>query len=307
MDKKKLQINSEKDKKMNARFSLVLIAAFMLLLNFNIQGMETNIPPKEKTGILLVSFGSSYKESDVAFNNIDSMVRKAFPETEIRWAFTSMIIRNKLKKQGKYVDSPAEALAKMGNDGFVKVAVQSFHVIPGEEYENLQKTVSAFSHIPKGIKTIKLGKPLLFAHSDIVTLCSELNKTIPQNAKPGDAFVWMGHGTNHSSNIYYPGIQYYLSIQSPKFFLATVEGFPGINDLLPKIKEGKIKTVWLMPFMSVAGDHAQNDMAGKDPDSWKSVLESEGYDVKPVLKGLAEYEGIVNIWISHLREVYEEL
>jgi len=261
----------------------------------------------EKTGILLVSFGTSYPEAQVALDRIDHDVKKAFPGIEVRWAFTSSIIRHILEKKGHHVDSPSEALSKMGDDGFTNVAVQSLHMIPGEEYEDLQKIVTAFQQIPKGIKSLKLGKPLLYNQEDVVAVCHQLETILPVERHPEDAIVFMGHGTSHHANIYYPGVQYYLWQQSPRYFLATVEGSPELKDVLPKLKEQKARTVWLIPFMSVAGDHAHHDMAGDEPDSWKSQLEAAGYEVKPVMTGMAEYDQIVAVWINHLKEVFHEL
>ena len=152
-----------------------------------------------------------------------------------------------------------------------------------------------------------LGKPLLYHHEDIVETCEALYSIFPKERKSSDAIVLMGHGTAHQSNIYYPGVQYYLWQQSPLIFLGTVEGYPGLNEVILGLKEKKVKTIWLQPFMSVAGDHAQNDMAGDEPDSWKSQLEAAGFTVKPVLKGLAEFEDIDTIWIKHLKEIMNEL
>ncbi len=262
---------------------------------------------EEKTGILLVSFGTSYADAQSALDRIDEQVKAAFPGVEVRWAFTSNIIRHILKDRGRAIESPAEALARMGADGFTQIAVQSLHVIPGEEYENLEKTVAAFNQVPKNARKIVLGKPLLFSHDDIAEACAAIETILPAERASRDAVVLMGHGTPHPSNIYYPGVQYYLWQRSPLLFLGTVEGYPALEEIIPKLKEQKVKTVWLMPFMSVAGDHAQNDMAGGEPGSWKSQLETAGFTVKPILKGLAEYQVIDAIWIKHLKEVVNEL
>jgi sirohydrochlorin cobaltochelatase len=103
---------------------------------------------------------------------------------------------------------------------------------------------------------VLIGKPLLYQHEDIDSAVAAITKILPQNLKKGEAVLTMGHGTHHPSNIYYAGIQYYLRQRNPLFFLATVERYPGLEEILPKLAEQKIKTVWLMPFMSVVGDHA---------------------------------------------------
>ena len=260
-----------------------------------------------KKGILLVTFGTSYPEAQKAFKNIEKKVQQAYPEIPLRWAYTSKIIRKKLAKQGQIINSPAEALAEMGEEGFTHVAVQSLHVIPGEEYENLEKTVNAFQHIPKGVQKLTFGKPLLYSHSDNESLAAILHNKYKEQMSGKLALVLMGHGTHHQANIYYPGFQYYLSKHNENYLLGTVEGYPELDKVIEKLKANKVEKVILAPFMSVAGDHAQNDMAGDEEDSWKSILEKEGFEVEVVLKGLAEYNDVVAMWVDHLTSSFKEL
>jgi sirohydrochlorin cobaltochelatase len=281
-----------------------LLLFFIMTINLNVMSQQKN---QSKTGILLVTFGTSYANAQVALDHIDQKVKEAFPGMEVRWAFTSAIIRNKLKKQGKYIDSPAEALAKMGSEGFTSIAVQSLHVIPGKEFEDLKETVEAFRLIPKSTQSILLSKPLLYLSDDLKAVTETLDSILLANKKSNEAALWMGHGTHHPSDTYYAAMQYHLWQKSPLYFLATVEGCPALNEVLPKLKANKVKTVWLMPFMTVAGDHAQNDMTGNEPESWESQLKKAGVEVKVIMKGLAEYDQIVNIWINHLKETFNEL
>jgi sirohydrochlorin cobaltochelatase len=287
------------------RKSIYIQLLFFILMTINFNAMSQQ--KQSKTGILLVTFGTSYANAQVALDHIDQKVMEAFPGMEVRWAYTSAIIRNKLKKQGKYIDSPAEALAKMGSEGFTHIAVQSLHVIPGQEYEDLKKTVEAFRHIPKSAKSIILGKPLLYLSDDLIAVTNTLDSIILANKKPNEAVLLMGHGTHHPSDMYYAAMQYHLWQKSPLYFLATVDGFPTISEVLPTLKANKVKTVWLMPLMTVAGDHAQNDMTGNDPESWESQLKKAGLEVNVIMKGLAEYDQIVNIWINRLKETLYEL
>ncbi|MCL3781532.1 sirohydrochlorin cobaltochelatase [Prolixibacteraceae bacterium JC049] len=282
---------------------------WMLLLGMIALCGIANAHPKQKMkeGILLVTFGTSYENARVAFTHIEEQVKQEFPEVEIRWSYTSKMIRKILRKRGEEIMSPAEALAKMGEDGVTHVAVQSLHVIPGEEYENLKKTVAAFNHMPKGIQVARLGKPLLYNHADNEVMAAFLSKTFSQYIDNKSAVAFMGHGTHHAANIYYAGFQYYLQQQAPQFLLGTVEGYPELNEVIKELKSKGIKNVTLHPFMSVAGDHAQNDMAGSEGDSWKSVLEANGFRVKVILKGLAEYESVNQIWIDHLRKAFNGL
>nr|WP_320117877.1 sirohydrochlorin cobaltochelatase [uncultured Marinifilum sp.] len=287
-------------------FSLTKITLLLILLTSSFMAISKT---KEtgKNGILLVAFGSSYAETRATFKHIEEQVQAAFPNEEIRWAFTSKFIRKKLRKRGEKIDSPAEALAKMGEDGFEKVAVQSLHVIPGEEYENLKKTVDAFSGMPKGIKEVKLGEPLLYHHADISNLSDALLKNLPKQIGVKDAVVFMGHGTHHFANVYYPAMQYYLWQRNSNFYMATVEGYPELNEVMDKLAENKSRKVWLLPFMTIAGDHARNDMAGEESDSWKSQLEEKGYEVEAVLTGMADHKEVIQIWIEHLQKILIEL
>ncbi len=255
-----------------------------------------------KKGILLVAFGSSVPEAQVSFDNIDKRVKKEFPDTPVFWAYTSSIIRNKLARQGKILDSEAMALAKMTDQGFTHVAVQSLHTIRGEEFDDLTRTLAAFEGLPGGIEKISTGAPLLSSQKDMEDVTQAILTNIPAGRKKGETVVLMGHGTPHPSNVFYTALMYLLQKKDPLVLIGTVEGSPTIDDLIPILKEKKSKKIWLMPFMSVAGDHARNDLAGDEPDSWKSILEKQGFKCEAILKGTAEYDNMLDIWMDHLKE-----
>lgn len=261
----------------------------------------------KKLGILLVAFGTSYPEAAIAFDNIEKMVKMEFPGVEIQWAYTSKIIRKILSTRGIHINSPSEALAKMGDEGFTHVAVQSLHIIPGEEYDNLKLTVQAFKNIPKGLEVAELGTPLLYLHADNQKMVSFIHKTFETYVDKNSALILMGHGTSHPSNIFYPGFQYYLNQKSDKYFIATIDGYPELKHILPILKERAIRKVILTPLLSVAGDHAKNDMDGIEEYSWKSILLKEGFTVDVIQKGLAEYNEVVDIWVEHLKEAFNKL
>lgn len=261
---------------------------------------------EKKTGILLVAFGTSVPEAQGAFANIERKVRAAFPGVDVRWAYTSEIIRRKLAKEGKILLSPAEALAKMQEEGFTRVALQSLHTIPGEEYNDLLHTVRVFRHQAGGMD-VTVGEPLLSRHEDMERATEAILAVVPKERKPGEAVLLMGHGTPHPANAYYPALQYYLWKKDPNAFVGTVEGSPSLDDVVAELAAKGIKKAWLMPFMSVAGDHARNDMAGDEPDSWKNVLAKAGVKCVPILKGTAEYDTIVDIWLDHLRTAMGQL
>lgn len=256
-----------------------------------------------KKGILLVAFGSSLPEAQVSFENIDKRVKKEFANIPVQWAFTSHIIRNKLAKQGKTLDSVATALAKMMDQGFTHVAVQSLHTIRGEEFDDLVHTAHAFTTMAGGIEKIMIGSPLLSSRQDMEAVTDAIIENIPAKRKKNEAVVLMGHGTPHPSNAFYTALMFNLQQKDANVFVGTVEGSPTIDDIKTMLKEKKTNKVYLIPFMSVAGDHARNDMAGEEEDSWKSILEKQGIKCEAVLKGTAEYDNMLDIWMSHLKDV----
>lgn len=288
--------------RLKSLFGLLLL--MLLILNTtSLSASEKEAEPKK--AILLVAFGTSLSDSKGAIDRVGEKVAKAFPAMEIRWAYTSKIIRKILKKRGEEILSPAEALAKLGEDGYKSVYVQSLHIIPGDEYDDLVQTAKAFNGMPKGIQQVKVGAPLLWSDLDMKTVAAALLSHIPNERKQKEAVVFMGHGSTHTSNAYYPAMQYYFSKVDPNLFIGTVEGTPTLNDVTATLKGKGIKKVWLMPFMLVAGDHAVNDMAGDEPASWKSLLTREGFTVECVLKGMGDYDEIANLWVKHLQDIID--
>jgi sirohydrochlorin cobaltochelatase len=253
----------------------------------------------KKVGILLVAFGSSEASAQVSFENIDRKVKAAYPDVPVRWAYTSHIIRAKLAKQGKLLDSPEVALAKMRDEKFTHVAVASLHTIAGAEYHDLRRTVGAFQQMG-GFERIILAYPLLGTQADMERVVDAILATVPQARKPHEAVVLMGHGTHHPSNAFYAALMFQLQLRDPNIFVGTVEGYPEVGLIQDLLIQKKIQKAYLMPFMSVAGDHAKNDMAGDEDDSWKSILTKAGIACVPVLKGTAEYDAFVDIWVDHV-------
>ena len=283
----------------NYRIPVLAIICMICLCSVTWAGGHGHKAPK-KVGILLVAFGSSEPSAQVSFQNLDKKTKAAFPDIPVRWAYTSHIIRKKLAKQGKHLDSPEVALAKMMDEGFTHVAVQSLHTIGGEEYHDLRRTVGAFKMMG-GFHRIVLGYPLLATQQDMQRTVDAILKSIPADRQKGDAVVLMGHGSHHPSNAFYAAIMFQLQLKDPNIFVGTVEGYPEIDDIKDMLLKKKIKKAYLIPFMSVAGDHAKNDMAGDEEDSWKSVLTKAGIACVPILKGTAEEDSFIDIWVSHIR------
>jgi sirohydrochlorin cobaltochelatase len=283
---------------------LVLLALVFLLLPPAPLAAHGDKRPMKK-GILLVAFGTTVPEAQISYDNIERSVKKTFPGIPVRWGYTSRTVIRKMGERGKQLATPAEVLSTMMRENFTHVAVQSFHVMPGAEFHGLVKNVHRFEGMSKGLKKVMVGYPLMTTSEDVQKVAEAFLQIIPQERRKTDAVVFMGHGTYHPANVYYAALNYHVQKLDPNVFVGTVEGWPEIDDIMADLKKNRIKKAYLMPFMTVAGDHARNDMAGPEGNSWKSILEKEGITCVPVLKGIAEYQEFVDIWVDHLRAAFE--
>ncbi|OGV39770.1 MAG: hypothetical protein A2X48_24015 [Lentisphaerae bacterium GWF2_49_21] len=287
---------------------IFMIFALITVLSFGLFAEEqssTQKGTKNMDAILLVTFGTSDPEAKKAFVNIEKLARAKFPVYEIRWAYTSEMIRRNLAKKGEILLSPEEALLKLKEDGFKNVYAQSLHIIPGEEFHQVVATVVKFK---KDFDKLIISPPLLNSMADVKKSVKLMLSKVPTERKKEDAVLFMGHGSGkHPSDMIYVAAAYEIEKSDGNAFLATVEGNPTLDDVLAGLKGKKVRKAYLLPFMSVAGDHAKNDMAGSEPDSWKSILAKNGIESAPVMKGMAEYDEIVEIWLEHLEKTIKGL
>ena len=143
--------------------------------------------------------------------------------------------------------------------------------------------------------------PLFFQHRKIMKRAVDaVMRIIPKERKQNEAVVLMGHGTHHPANAFYAALMFQIQLRDPNIFVGTVEGYPDIDLIKEMLVNRKIKKAYLIPFMSVAGDHAKNDMAGDEDDSWKSILTKSGIECVPILKGTGEDKAFVDIWVDHI-------
>lgn len=252
-----------------------------------------------KKAILVVSFGTSHLDTmKKTIEAIEQKIQDTFPEYRVYRAFTSQMILNKLRKtEHLSFYNVSQAMEQMAADKMETVAIQPTHIINGMEYDKMVEAVSAYED---RFAKITIGKPLL---SSAVDYKMSIHAVMEQvELDDHEALVLMGHGTEHHANSAYPTLEYtFHSMGYHQVLVGTVEGFPDLNHVTAKLNIGEFTKVTLMPFMVVAGDHAKYDMAGEE-DSWKSALEEKGYQVKTIVKGLGEMEGIRNIFIGHLEE-----
>jgi sirohydrochlorin cobaltochelatase len=256
----------------------------------------------KKPVVLVVSFGTSFPETrEKTIGAIESAIAQAYPDYEQRRAFTSQIIIDRVAKRDNIkIENVTDAMKRLRADGVKELVVQPTHIMSGIEYDQLMEEVQPFA---KYFSSIRYGSPLLISDEDYAEVLAALRESTAEYFAQDTAVVFMGHGTEHESNATYARLDGMVKTAvSPLCFVATVEAEPSLDDVIAALAPLGIKKVVLLPFMIVAGDHATNDMAGDEEDSWKSILESKGYTVTPVLKGLGEYPEIRRVFVRHAGE-----
>ncbi len=259
-----------------------------------------------KPAIVLAAFGTT-TTAFRTYDQIDQQVKDRFPGYEIRWAFTSKMVRHKVKKeQHKDLKSLPEVLQDLKQAGYTKIAIQSLHLSPGKEWEQVVKQ----SREVPGI-TVALGKPLLSSKADEVKVLNALAKEFPSDLKK-NAVVLVGHGSpDPEAQAINNSFAQLLHSRYPggNIFFGMVEfEKPGKEEVLQEVKRSGAASVKIIPFLLVAGDHVQNDILGSDPESWKSeMLKMGNYQVDGVRQGLGEQKEIVNIYLDHLAQAMKDL
>lgn len=257
--------------------------------------------------LLVLSFGTSFNDSRrLTIGAIEDQLEKSFPDYSVRRGFTAnIVIDHVAKRDGEKIDGIDESLKRAVDNGVKNLVVQPTHLMNGLEYEELKGDIAQYSD---AFDKIAIGQPLLSSDDDF----SRVENAIVDWTKDYDdgetAIVFMGHGTSADSNGVYQKMQDLLTKDGhTNYFVGTVEATPSLDDVMAAVKKGNYKRVVLEPLMVVAGDHANNDMAGDDKDSWKSQFEAAGYQVECLLRGLGENETIRQIYVEHAQAAIDSL
>ncbi len=248
-----------------------------------------------KKAIIAASFGTTYEKAlENSISALENTFAASFPEYEVRRAFTSRHVISALRKKGSSVDTVSDAFEKLIAEGFDEIIVQPTHIIGGNEYERLCREAEMFR---ERFKRLVIGVPLLSDDDDIEAVCGFFEKKFGSEK----AVAIMGHGTEHAANKVYQKLwDRFAADGFDNIFVGAMEGSLTIADIIPKLKSGGYHEIVVTPLLLVAGEHAYNDMAGDGPSSWRSVLEAEGFEFVPVIKGLGEYEEIRSLYAEHL-------
>ena len=252
--------------------------------------------------LLVVSFGTSFNDSRrLTVGAIEKALQEAYPDWSVRRAFTSQIIIDHLaKRDGEIIDNVHDALERAIRNGVKILVVQPTHLMDGFEYNDLKKELAAYAD---AFDRIVLGDALLTIDRDFDMVAEAIVEATAAYDDGETAVCFMGHGTEAASNGVYAKMQTVLSEAGCEhYYIGTVEAEPSVEDVLESVRAGSYKRAVLRPLMIVAGDHANNDMAGDEADSWKSVFEAAGYEVSCVVEGLGQLPAIRQLIVEHAGE-----
>ena len=277
--------------------------------------------------LLVVSFGTSFNDSRAEdIKGIEDALAKAYPDWSVRRAFTAQIIINHVQaRDDEKIDNMQQALDRAVANGVKNLVVQPTHLMHGAEYDEMVEAIDAYKD---KFESVAIAEPMLGEVGDDATVINDDKAAVAQAitdeavkeagydsmeaaAEDGTAFVFMGHGTSHTANVTYDQMQTQMEkLEFTNAFIGTVEGEPedtACDEVINKVKDAGFKKVILRPLMVVAGDHANNDMAGEDEDSWLSQFEeSEKFEsVDTQILGLGEIEGIQKLYVDHTAKVID--
>lgn len=313
----------------------ILFFLAIAVITFPLVPTATASSGKKKTkgtAIVLASFGTTVPSAVKAITNIQDKIQAAFPGIPVRMTFTSNIIRSVWKKRQAepekwrkmgipeevlYVKNIIATIGDLREEGYRDIIVQPTHIYFMEQAQDLQSYVNAFASIKTTKKKwlpfdhVVMGRPALGGHGDRYDYHEDMEKALKtlkgdvELAKKNNArLVYMGHGNEYWSTGIYVEAAAKMREMYPDVitYIGSVEGFPRIEDVVRYLSHQQGGKIVLKPFMIVAGDHATNDMAGDDEDSWKNILTKAGYEVIPVLEGLGANDAFAEIFVDHIRD-----
>ena len=279
--------------------------------------------------LLVVSFGTSFNDSRAEdIKGIEDALAEAFPDWSVRRAFTAQIIINHVQaRDDEKIDNMQQALDRAVANGVKNLVVQPTHLMHGAEYDEMVEAIDAYKD---KFESVAIAEPMLGEVGDDATVINDDKAAVAQAitdeavkeagydsmeaaAEDGTAFVFMGHGTSHTANVTYDQMQTQMdNLGFTNAFIGTVEGEPedtACDEVINKVKDAGFKKVILRPLMVVAGDHANNDMAGDDDDSWKSMFEASGDfdEIDCQIEGLGRIDAVEQLYVAHTQAAIDSI
>ena len=279
--------------------------------------------------LLVVSFGTSFNDSRAEdIKGIEDALAEAFPDWSVRRAFTAQIIINHVQaRDDEHIDNMQQALDRAVANGVKNLVVQPRHLMHGAEYDEMVEAIDAYKD---KFESVAIAEPMLGEVGDDATVINDDKAAVAQAitdeavkeagydsmeaaAEDGTAFVFMGHGTSHTANVTYDQMQTQMeNLGFTNAFIGTVEGEPedtACDEVINKVKDAGFKKVILRPLMVVAGDHANNDMAGDDDDSWKSMFEASGDfdEIDCQIEGLGRIDAVEQLYVAHTQAAIDSI
>ncbi|GAA6435963.1 sirohydrochlorin cobaltochelatase [Bacteroides intestinalis] len=289
--------------------SLIILLTVSLLCpahegeNFVANDMLASMKPGDKAALLMVHFGTTHDDTRaLTIDAINAKAREAFPNLEMREAFTSRIIIRRLKARGIEKLTPLDAMLRLRSEGYTHVIIQSTNIIDGVEMESLRRDMVS---VQPFFKEIRIGTPLLYSTEDAEKVVSILGERLDataqgkktSNKKSTEHFVLVGHGTYTPSTAIYSQMDYMLKAKRLKnFHVSTIEGYPTLDATLAQLKETRPKQVTLIPLLLVCGNHTKEDIVGV----WKPEMEKAGYQANVRMQGLGEQPAIRKLYMEHI-------
>lgn len=289
--------------------TVVLVASLILLLGITAGASAQSSSAKK--AIVVASFGTTYNDALKAnIESVEEAIAANFPDYELRRAFTSKIVMKRLGERGIKVDNLEESLLKLKKEGYREVVIQTTLLTAGEEYDKKIMAVVRKFQQDGSFDKLVVGRPLMYNKAsgnqadDYTALAEALKAQMPIMQMKDKVVIFMGHGSPNQPNPAYGILEQQLQKAGLHALVGVVEetDHPNFEDVLKSLSQKPYKRIILMPLMLVSGDHANNDMAGDEDDSWKSRLIKKGYQVETYLQGLGANTAVQNLYVEHTRD-----
>lgn len=262
-----------------------------------------------KKAILFAAHGSNNRAASSALGNILKMAQQKYPDLIIQSAFTSTHVLKKMKELGQKLPTVKQNLEQLAEKGVTHVVVQSLHVIPGSEFNNIKRLIGRVERGDIPLEKAVVGNPLLSGDREIDEVSDIILNLIEERDPENEALILVAHGSKYSDsgNALYDKFKQVLEAKDKSAYLGKLNAEDGIVTIAEKIRESGIKKAYMLPLLFGAGNHVKKDMAGEDNESWKNIVASRGIEVETIPQGIGEFDVFAERWMDNLAKAIKEL